>query len=137
MVAFSPVVLTDDNFKENAIMYLKGIWTSREFADVTLVSGDGTKFQAHKTVLSSSSTFFRDILLDNNENQRVMLFLKGVKAKELELLLEFIYTGVCQVIKITNITNTMINIFLIIYIGGFKACLKISMAMMYQKNIPS
>ena len=97
MVAFSPVVLTDDNFKENAIMYLKGIWTSREFADVTLISGDGTKFQAHKTVLSSSSSsLFRDILLDNNEQQRVMLYLKGVKAKELELLLEFIYTGVCQ-----------------------------------------
>ena len=106
MVAFSPVVLTDDNFKENAIVYLKGIWTSREFADVTLVSGDGTKFQAHKTVLSSSSTFFRDILLDNNENQRVLLYLKSVSTKELELLLEFIYTGVCQVIKITNIINT-------------------------------
>jgi len=78
-------------------VYLKGIWISREFADVTLVSGDGTKFQAHKTVLSSSSTFFRDILLDNNDNQRVLLYLKSVSTKELELLLEFIYTGVCQV----------------------------------------
>ena len=66
------------------------------FTDVTLVSGDGFKLEAHKTVLSSSSSFFKDILIEN-QHTSVLLYMRGVTHKELELLLEFTYTGECQV----------------------------------------
>ena len=96
MVAISQVLLASENFSENAATNLKQLWTSKEFTDVTLVSGDGFKLQAHKTVLSSSSSFFREILSDNH-HPSVLLYMRGVTLKELELLLRFTYTGECQV----------------------------------------
>ena len=71
------------------------------FTDVTLVSGDGFKLEAHKTVLSSSSSFFKDILIEN-QHPSVLLYMRGVTHKELELLLELVYTGECQVRKINK-----------------------------------
>ena len=96
MVAVSQVVLASENFNENAVLNLKQIWRSREFTDVTLVSSDRIKLQAHKTVLSSCSSFFRDILIEN-QHPSVLLYMRGVAHKELELLLEFTYTGQCEV----------------------------------------
>ena len=96
MVAVSQIVLACENFKESAVANLKQFWRSQEFTDVTLVSSDGFKLEAHKTVLSSSSSFFRDVLIENL-HQSVLIYMKGVIHKELELLLEFTYTGECQV----------------------------------------
>ena len=86
MVATSQVLLASENFKENVVGNLKQIWQSREFTDVTLVSSDGFKVQAHKTVLSSSSTFFRDMLIEN-QHPSVLVNMRGITQKELELLL--------------------------------------------------
>ena len=99
MVSVSPVLLASENFRESAIVNLKQIWRSREFTDVTLVSSEGFRLEAHKTVLSSSSDFFRGILIEN-QHPSVLLYMRGVTHKELELLLELIYTGECQVRKI-------------------------------------
>ena len=96
MVAVTKMLLACENFKENTAANLKEIWRSRDFTDVTLVSSDGLKLEAHKTVLSSNSSFFRDVLIENL-HPRVLIYMKGVIHKELELLLEFTYTGECQV----------------------------------------
>ena len=96
MVAVSQMLLACENFKENAVVNLKQIWRSQEFTDVTLVSSDGFKLEAHKTVLSSTSSFLRDILI-GNQHPSVLIYMRGVTHKELELLLEFTYTGECQV----------------------------------------
>ena len=96
MVAVSQVLLASENFKENAVLNLKELWRSREFTDVTLVSADGIKLDAHKNVLSSSSSLFKQILI-GNQHPSVLLYLRGVSRRELELLLEFSYTGECQV----------------------------------------
>ena len=96
MVAITKMHLACEKFKENAATNLRDIWGSRDFTDVTLVSSDGLKLEAHKTVLSSSSTFFRDILFEN-PHPSVLLYMRGVIHRELELLLEFTYTGECQV----------------------------------------
>ena len=96
MVSVSQVLLASENFRENAIENLKQIWRSKEFAYVTLVSSDGFKVQAHKTVLSSSSSFFRDILIEN-QHPSVLLYMGGVTQKELELLLELTFISmICQ-----------------------------------------
>ena len=80
------MLLASENFKENVVGNLKQIWQSREFTDVTLVSSDGFKVQAHKTVLSSSSTFFRDMLIED-QHPSVLVYMRGITQKELELLL--------------------------------------------------
>ena len=90
------ILLASENFQEKAASNLKQIWRNQEFTDVTLVSSDGFQLQAHKTVLCSNSSSFRDILIEN-QHHRILLYMRGVPKKELELLLEFTYTGVCQV----------------------------------------
>ena len=96
MFAVSQIVLACENFKESAVANLKQFWRSQEFTDVTLVSSDGFKLEAHKTVLSSSSSFFREILI-GNQHPCMVLYMRGVTRRELELLLELTYTGECQV----------------------------------------
>ena len=90
------VLLASENFNKKAVGDLKELWRSKEFTDVTLVSADGFKLEAHKTVLSSSSSFFRDTLI-GNQHPSVLLYMRGVTKKELEHLVEFTYTGECQV----------------------------------------
>ena len=92
------ILLASENFQEKAASNFKQIWRNQEFTDVTLVSSDGFQLQAHKTVLCSNSSFFRDILIENQQH-RILLYMRGVPIpkKELELLFEFTYTGMCQV----------------------------------------
>ena len=62
------------------------------FSDVTLVTDDHSQFQAHKFVLSACSPILENILL-TNPHQHPFLFLYGVKKKELECILQFMYLG--------------------------------------------
>ena len=48
--------------------------------------------RAHKVVLSSSSSFFRQFLRDHTQ-PNPWLFLRGVEAKLLDWLMDFIYLG--------------------------------------------
>ena len=47
-------------------------------------------------ILGSSSQFFRNILL-NIPHQNPFIYLKGIRHKELESLIQFIYLGQCEV----------------------------------------
>ena len=84
------VLLASENFNKKAVGDLKELWRSKEFTDVTLVSADGFKLEAHKTVLSSSSSFFRDILIEN-QHPSLLVYMRGMTQKELELLMEFTF----------------------------------------------
>ena len=61
------------------------------FCDVTLACGD-LQFQAHKVVLSTGSSFFEQIL-KSHKHPNPLLYLKGVEANHMELLLDFMYCG--------------------------------------------
>ena len=61
----------------------------QNFADVTLVSEDYIKFQAHKVVLSSASSVFRNLF----EEVHSEIYLCGVNGHEIESLLQFVYLG--------------------------------------------
>jgi len=63
----------------------------KDFADVTLVCGDG-QTDAHKVILSAGSLFFQKIL-KSNPHSKPLVYLKGVKFRELKLVLSFIYKG--------------------------------------------
>ena len=67
----------------------------KDFFDVTLVSDDEVHVQAHKVVLSACSPFFKD-MLKKNSHPNPMLFLYGIKIRDLEHILEYFYSGKVQ-----------------------------------------
>ena len=68
------------------------LYSSKEFADVTLVSEDYVTFEAHKTILAYASAELKKLLCLSVE-QKPILFLKGVSGYEIENLLRFLYLG--------------------------------------------
>ena len=74
----------------------KNLLNDQHFTDVTLVSEDNKQIKAHKVILSSSSKFFNQILLDN-PHQHPLLFLKGISHSDLLAIVKFIYLGQTEV----------------------------------------
>jgi len=82
-----------NDFENNISQAFGHLRDEKELFDITLVCGE-TQEQvlAHKVVLAASSQFFRNILR-RNPHQHPLLYLKGVKHKELVSILNFIYKG--------------------------------------------
>ena len=57
---------------------LTDLFFDKDFLDVTLACDDGQQIKAHKVVLSSCSSFFKNILL-KNPHPSPLIYLKGVK----------------------------------------------------------
>ena len=83
-------------FETNAPNTFRNLWNDQDFADVTLATVDDQQVRAHKVILSSCSQFFRNIFL-KNPHQNPLLYLKGIRYKELALVIKFIYLGQCEV----------------------------------------
>ena len=66
--------------------------TEGQFADVTLVSDDQHQIQVHKIVLSAGSHVLKKILT-SNPHSHPLIYLKGVKQRELYSILQFMYCG--------------------------------------------
>merc|ERR1711892_951854 len=79
------------DFETNMTAALKDLREEKHFFDVTIACEDN-QIQAHKVILSACSTFFRN-LLRRNPHQHPLLYLKGVKYKELLGILDFMYNG--------------------------------------------
>ncbi|XP_039960527.1 broad-complex core protein isoforms 1/2/3/4/5 isoform X1 [Bactrocera neohumeralis] len=62
-----------------------------DFVDVSLCC-DGRKIKAHKVVLSSCSSYFKEIFRDNPHPHPVIIF-KFIKFEDLTSIIEFMYQG--------------------------------------------
>jgi hypothetical protein len=80
-----------NNFESNVSCALKDIREEREFFDVTLACED-EQLQAHKLILSSCSSFFKNVLY-RNKHQHPLLYLKGISVRDMEAVLNFMYNG--------------------------------------------
>ena len=89
----SKVLIKWNDFNSSIPTSYPSLREERDFLDITLVSDDELKFDAHKVVLSASSTFFRNMLRGTSKNVNTILFLNGVKSSELQLVLDFVYNG--------------------------------------------
>ena len=69
----------------------KELREEQKYSDVTLVTEDKRHFNAHKFILSGCSTVFKEILHKSPLNSTI--YLRGVKHKELESILDFVYLG--------------------------------------------
>ena len=63
---------------------------SQDFCDVTLVSEDKMRVEAHKVILASSSTFFKDMFKSLNHNHP-LIYMRGVTLIQLRYLIQLIY----------------------------------------------
>ena len=72
---------------------LKDMMTSREFADVTLVTDDKQQIRAHRNILSAASPVFKNILQLNSNNTNPVINLSGIQHSEMESIMQLIYLG--------------------------------------------
>ena len=80
------------DFQTNTAKTFKELCNNQDFSDVTLVTEDDELVRAHKVILSSSSTFFKNVF-KRYQHQNPLIYLKDIPFKYLDLVLEFIYTG--------------------------------------------
>jgi len=80
-----------NDFETNISLAFRELREEKDFFDVTLACDD-SQIQAHKVILSACSPFFRNVLR-RNPHQHPLLYLKGVKYKELLSVLNFMYMG--------------------------------------------
>jgi len=80
-----------NDFETNISLAFRELREEKDFFDVTLACDD-SQVQAHKVILSACSPFFRNVLR-RNPHQHPLLYLKGVKYKELLSVLNFMYMG--------------------------------------------
>lgn len=80
-----------NDFETNISAAFRELREEKDFFDVTLACDD-SQIQAHKVILSACSPFFRQVLR-KNPHQHPLLYLKGVKYKELLSVLNFMYMG--------------------------------------------
>ena len=66
------------------------------FTDVTLACEDNKQIKAHKVILSSCSSFFKNIFI-NNSHKHMLIYLKGVKMAQLTPIIRFVYLGETEV----------------------------------------
>ena len=71
---------------------LKNLLVTGVYSDIILVSDDLVPFKAHKLVICSQCTVFKDIVNALPENNSVV-FLRGINSKEMNQLLQYLYIG--------------------------------------------
>ena len=66
-----------------------------DFSDVTLVSSEGERVEAHKLILSLASSFFKEVLASQHQphHQATLVFMRGVDSVNISHMVDFIYHG--------------------------------------------
>merc|ERR1719245_1194551 len=85
------------NFQSFAFNTLKDLRSDEHFINVTLVCDDGKQFDAHKVILSSSSSVFQSMLTGNKRQSHPIIHLRGTSGKDFQRVLDFMYLGQVEV----------------------------------------
>ena len=87
-----------DDFENNISASLGELRTDNDFSDVTLACED-RDFEVHKLILSASSPFFKALLKRTTKQPHPMIYMRGVQAKDLEALVDFMYLGEANILQ--------------------------------------
>ena len=87
-----------DDFENNISASLGELRTDNDFSDVTLACED-RDFEVHKLILSASSPFFKALLKRTSKQPHPMIYMRGVQAKDLEALVDFMYLGEANILQ--------------------------------------
>ena len=63
-----------------------------DFSDVTLLCEEDQQMEAHRIILTACSPFFSSVLKRANQSHPI-IYMRGLKAKDLGSILDFIYHG--------------------------------------------
>ena len=77
---------------QNVVYDTYQIMRNKDFCDVTLVSADYQKLEAHKVILLGSSNVLRNMLL-GEKHPKPLGFMGGVEHEVLKALLDSLYSG--------------------------------------------
>ena len=83
--------LSNSGYFENQTRYYNELLQSQELSDVTLAC-DGYEVGAHKTIISGSSKFFKEVIR-KSKHVNPYIYIKGVSKESLVTILKFIYVG--------------------------------------------
>ena len=81
-----------DDFQGNIKEVLGMFKGDLDFADVTLACEDGHQVEANKIILAASSPLFLS-LLKRNKHSHPIIYLRGMKAEDLNNIVDFLYHG--------------------------------------------
>jgi len=95
-----------NDFEANVSGAFRELREEKDFFDVTLACEDN-QLEAHKVIISACSPFFRNVLR-RNPHQHPLLYLKGVKYRELVAVLNFMYQGEVNVAQ--DDLNTFLSV---------------------------
>ena len=87
-----------NDFKENVVTAFGNLRGEKDFTDVTLACEDGQQMEVHKLVLAASSPFFRS-LFKRNSHAHPLVYMRGVKSKEMTSIIDFLYHGQATVFQ--------------------------------------
>lgn len=85
-----------NNFQQNITDSFNKMRENSDFSDVTLVCEDDYQFEAHRVILSACSPIFMK-MLKNNKHSHPMIYMRGLKAKHLKAVIDYIYNGEANV----------------------------------------
>ena len=83
----------NSSYSDHLKVVLKEMMTSKDFADVTLVTDDKQQIRAHRNILSACSPVFKNILQIDKNNVYPVIYLRGIQHSEMESIMQFIYFG--------------------------------------------
>ena len=81
-----------NDFQQNIASSYQELQQHPDFSDVTLVCEETEQIEAHRIILSACSPFFNTIL-KRNKHSHPMIYMKGLKARDMVAILDFIYKG--------------------------------------------
>ena len=87
-----------NDFKENIVTAFESLRGDNDFTDVTLAFEDGQQMEVHKLVLATSSPFFQN-LFKRNIHVRPLIYMRGVKFREMTSIMDFLYHGKANVFQ--------------------------------------
>jgi len=82
-----------DDFSTAAAATVRNLHSDQDFTDVTIACEGQRTVDAHKVILSASSSFFHSILVETHSQEHPLICLTGVQFVHLQKLVEFIYLG--------------------------------------------
>ena len=103
MAGSEKLCLQWNEFPKIVIYAFRDLRVEEDFADVSLVCGDGKQVEAHKVVLASTSPFFREVF-KKHKHSHPLIFMRGVNYGELVAMVEFLYKGEANVDQ-SNLDN--------------------------------
>ena len=81
-----------NEFENNIVSSHQELRRDADFHDVTLVCEEDQQIEAHRIILSACSSVLGS-LLKRNKHSHPLIYMRGVKARNLEAIVDFIYHG--------------------------------------------